>query len=561
MRQEAFVCAVPALLAAFMISPLRALGEITDQTDEVDKATSVLKTKMPPRAGERQPKYFVEVKQSQTLRQIGPQPVRPVEPLPAASQTIEKAAGGSEESVVVTRPSLQALISVQSNLSPFSLDASHVERVSLKDVLSCSLAQNLAIENSFDGFKSQGYAYLSAASKFLPDIQTGYSLIGLKGSLPGALLGANLFGSSGGATSIKLPSDVQILHAGFVYHAYQGGKVLLGTLEQKHRLRASRALLKGTINDVLLDGARRYYTLVYNEALLEIRSRAVEISREQVRLNSTQESAGLATGLDVLQSQAQLASDEQNLVDQQSTRRQAAIQLTDTLNSSFMQDLSSAEETLHKYRIVPHSVPITKLLELAVDNRPELKQYEELRIAARKAIVVASAPLQPSVDFGGSYYGIGAAHADTTAIGVLNFAVNWNLGGLGTTDLANIQQARWQARQADVQAKQAFKDVFRQVHIAYDQSLAAEKRIEAASAQIIAADEELRIAKKRMESGLGLNIDVLNAQRDRTQASINKAQAIVDFNIAQVQLLHDIGLISIDTVTNGVKDLTDYRTR
>ncbi|MBH9758330.1 TolC family protein, partial [Clostridioides difficile] len=94
---------------------------------------------------------------------------------------------------------------------------------------------------------------------------------------------------------------------------------------------------------------------------------------------------------------------------------------------------------------------------------------------------------------------------------------------------------------------------FEQVRTAYDQSLAADKRIEHASVQIAAAEEELRLAKKRMQAGIGLNIDVLNAQRDLTQASINKARAIVDFNDAQVQLVHDIGLISIASLSNGLK--------
>jgi outer membrane protein TolC len=106
-------------------------------------------------------------------------------------------------------------------------------------------------------------------------------------------------------------------------------------------------------------------------------------------------------------------------------------------------------------------------------------------------------------------------------------------------------------KRGNLQCKQ--KNVFQQVRTAYVQSLAADRKIEAASAQIISAEEELRIAKKRMEAGIGLNIDVLNAQRDRTQAAINKSQAIVDFNTAQVQLLHDMGLISVDSVNNGMK--------
>ena len=67
------------------------------------------------------------------------------------------------------------------------------------------------------------------------------------------------------------------------------------------------------------------------------------------------------------------------------------------------------------------------------------------------------------------------------------------------------------------------------------------------------AEEELRIAAKRMASGIGLNIDVLNAQRDLTQARINKARAVIDFNVAQSQLLRDTGLVTVDTLVHGAK--------
>ena len=118
--------------------------------------------------------------------------------------------------------------------------------------------------------------------------------------------------------------------------------------------------------------------------------------------------------------------------------------------------------------------------------------------------------------------------------------------------MPNIAQAKWQAREAAVRAKTEFKNVFEQVRTTFDQSLAADKRIDHASAQIAAAEEELRIATKRMQAGIGLNIDVLNAQLDRTQAYINKARAMVDFNVAQAQLVRDIGVISVGALSKGV---------
>ena len=44
----------------------------------------------------------------------------------------------------------------------------------------------------------------------------------------------------------------------------------------------------------------------------------------------------------------------------------------------------------------------------------------------------------------------------------------------------------------------------------------------------------------RLNNGLGTNIDVLTAQRDLTQARLDKALALINFNKEQAQLLHDI---------------------
>jgi OMF family outer membrane factor len=553
------------LLATVSSASLQEAYAISSETNDSVSAISdwakPLRTKVPSPQDKRPPRYILEVESSQAVKPMGNGTVNAVElpsPTVKGGQTLGTP-DAERASVALTRPPLKALVSVQENLNPFSMDAKCIEKVDLEDSLRAALGQNLDIANSFTQVRIQKYSFLAALSGFLPDINSGYSLFGIHGSFPGSFLGstapgaAGVFGSSG--SSIHLPSSAQLLSAAFTYHAYQGGKVLFGTLEQKHRLRAARAALKGNVNDVLLDAARRYYDLVLNESFLATRSRTVAISQEQVRLNSAQEKQGLATGLDVLQSQAQLASDEQNLVDQQQARRNAAIQLAHVCNSSFAQDLVPKQTELKKLRLVPKTAAVEELLKSARDNRPELKQYEELRLAAKRAIVVAAAPLQPKAQLSGTVYGISAAPelGSLSSIFVLNFGINWTLGALGTTDLANIQGARWQARQAAIQAKQSFQTVFEQVRTAYDQSLAADKRIEHATIQNAAAEEELKIAKKRMEAGIGLNIDVLNAQRDLTQAQINKAQAIIDFNIAQAQLVHNMGLITIETLTSGLK--------
>ena len=551
--------AVPLLIATNIAVGYTAVAATVDAgKDNRDAMTDLkkpLKTVVPKAEQKHPPKYVIELKAMQTVRTLGKGAVEKVEePLERI-----KADGTQEESdengVSIEQPALDALIPLQENLNPFSLDARFIEKITLKDALEAALGQNLDIEEGFIRSKSQRYKYLSSATGFLPNLTGGYQLFGINGSIPSTLFGATPATNIGNRVDggrAKLPSTIQLLSAGVNYNLYQGGRVVFGTLQERHRWKASRCALNANVNDTLLNATRRYYDLLLQEALLAIRTRAVAISVEQVRLNQAQERAGTATGLDVLQSQAQLASDEQNLVEQQNQRRQAAIQLAHVLNSSFSQDLESREKYLKKKRLIPKEVPIEKLLVKAIDGRPELKQYEELRLAAKRAIVVAAGPMQPNVSFGGSILGVGAG-GNIDPIYTINLAIKWTLGGMGTKDLANMQQARWEARQAAVQAKKTFLNVFDEVRTSYNNSLSADKKIDRATVQVLAAEEELRIAKKRMSAGIGLNIDVLNAQRDLTQASVNKARAVVDFNVAQAQLLRDIGAVSVASLTDRLQ--------
>jgi outer membrane protein TolC len=486
---------------------------------------------------------------------------------PSEPQSITTASGKTRslESIELKRPELSALITVSENVSPLALDATGTTPVSFQSVLAAAVQHNLDIADYRTQTEIQKWTYLNACSKFLPDVNMGYQKQFVKGdfffpfqatnsaSAAAATTATGTASTTSGASSkfLKISTPFTIMSSGFTYHAYQGGKVMFGALENHNRLRAARAVQHATLSNTLLDIARSYYRLLLEEAYLQIRIRAVATDAEQVRVNTDLEANGLATNLDVLQSRTQLSRDRVSLIDQQRSRRVAAIQLADTLNMSMAGDLVPAEHELHKVRLIERNVPITQLLEAAVDNRPELKQYEELRRAAKKAIVVAAAPLSPKINIGGNVYGIGPNLADVQAIFQLSFAINFTYGGLGMTDWTNIQTAKWRARQALVQANKEFNTIIDQTRTAYIDTLTTEKKIDETENEVESAEEELRLAKIRFENGLGTNLDIITAQRDRTTAYLDRALAIANYNIAEVQMLHDMGTISVSTLSAG----------
>ncbi|MBX9689506.1 MAG: TolC family protein [Candidatus Obscuribacterales bacterium] len=511
-----------------------------------------------------------------------PQPAFPLHVGPQSADT------RMEEESDLKLPSSSELMPLAKGMPTIRLEAVYNKPVTLKDVVNFAVLHNLAIGISKEQLQSQRWLLIGALGKFLPNSLLSYRDVFQAGS---TLVGGII------PTSFATPFVTAT--AGFQYYGFQGGAVVFGSLLQKHNYLASKAALGVSINDVLNTVAKQYYDLVRAQAFLEIRVRAVETSRAQLVLNQQLERAGTGTYFNVLQADTQLASDEQNLLNQEVQFRTAAINLANSLNFDLGANLMSVDTKVRKVRLIEPSLDINGLLRIAVKNRPELKQYEQLRLAARRQIQVAAAPLYPTFQFFGQYQGNGATlgpgyrvrqgsqsivpgslnqfdqipspnptgNTNYPVIGqyspaylakrqmrksyTIGFEVDWNYFNLGVPNIANVQSAKHLARSAMLTANQQFMNVLAQVRSSYLASLVAEKQIDVTTRAVASSSEQLRLARVRLANGVGTNIDVLQAQQVWTQSLINRADAILTFNQAQVQLLRDIGVISVDSLSSG----------
>lgn len=476
------------------------------------------------------------------------------------------------DTVDIPRPSLKALLTITNNMDPYQLDAGDTRIISLKETLEQAMAENLDIRIRNTDVTSRKWTLASSYGKFLPNINLSYRWQYLRGTpnLP-------LFG---GAEPIHLNNPFIITGAGFNYYGYRGGKILFGALQNRNYLRAARYQQKSVLSDMLLESARNYYRLMLAEAVLNIRIKAVETSQSQLNLTEDLRDGGRATQLDVLQARTQLATDRQNLIDQQIDRREVAITLAELLNLDQGVDLVPSSRVVSMKRLVAEPFKPGLLIAKAIANRPELHQYEELRLAAKKSIVMATAPLQPSFNFFGNIYGIGETLsnsyktvnnpitlAEAASFGgnglsrrvsrqigplyTLGYQVNWNFEGLGSVDLANVISAKAQARQAQLEMVKQVNKVTSEVRKSCLRTLSAERKTEETMAKLNSSSEELRLAQLRFQHGVGLYLDVIKAQQDYTSAQIENAQALVDYDISQVQFLRDLGVISIANITSS----------
>jgi outer membrane protein TolC len=481
-----------------------------------------------------------------------------------------------DDKVIVKPPVLKALILLNRTQSPYSLESTGSQPISLEEALRHALGNNFDVNITRTSSQAAKWAYYGSLGGFLPDVAIGVTDQGLAGKY------ASPFGllSQINTNYLSMPAVMQ-------WNFFKGGATLYGALASKHQYQAAQAHVNGTTNDILLDATDLYYQLVLNDILLQIRVKAVETSKALLLRNQIEYENGANTKLDVLQATAQLSRDRQSLISQQVARRESAVKLARAINMDTSVDLTTSDKLVGKIRLVDENIAIGNLLQIAVENRPELKKYEQLRLAAKDAIRVAFAALLPQafgtagaittganvtsaslpggassaaggLFTGGGFGGSTAAGASVTSgskkftmaeIFQIGMGVQWNIGGMGLTEAATVQQAKYQARKAQLDFSKELTLIYQEVHDAYLGVMEAENLIQETTDAVNASQEELNVATIRLEESVGTDLEVVNAQRDFTDALINKAGALIKFNTSEAKLLRAIGRISLPTLT------------
>lgn len=502
---------------------------------------------------------------SSTLEQLYPEPAQ-ISPYSASSQDPWLTQQQKEEARSVQLnpiPASELLPIGGGRLPPIRLEASFNEAVSLRQVLKYVLQNSLPIRISQAGFDSQRYLFWGSLGRFLPDLTITYRGQRVKNQ------GQPLSEIYSGSTTLRFP-------------VFQGGRVLYGAMVNHYRTRAAKYAYYASVNDALMDAYRRYYDLLLNQTLLQIRVKSVELSRTQLKLNEQLKAAGVGTNFAVYQSRTQLALDKQALLQQQVLLRQASLQLARVLNSSMTINFIPREARVRELRLVDSQVQINALIVAAIKHRPELKQFDDLRLAAARNIQVAQAPLYPTMQFFTSYTesashvvgGVGSGGGGNLSgstviiptgssggggIGIsgrggqsfsAGFDLSWGLSGIGIPDIGNALSARALARQALLQSNQQLLTVMQEVRNSYLNMLTAKEQVDVAAEALVSASEQLRLANLRVTYGQGINLELIQAQRDYVTALTNQAQAIINYNISQAQLLRDTGQISLETLTH-----------
>jgi len=319
---------------------------------------------------------------------------------------------------------------------------------------------------------------------------------------------------------------------------WHGGKVLTGLEIAKLYRSYSEAISIQVEVGVIFNAKQLFYSTILARSRLDVLQIALESNSANLEVVEKLYSQGMVSEFEVLRSRVE----KQNLLPQ-ILQSEAEVRLSEKRLKSFIGlDLEESVTLIEDQTdtSVARIPVLPELIDVALAERPEVHQAQHLVGISRKAVRVARADYFPSLDAVGAYDWRSVSDKYTMSG---NQSSSWTAGLTVSFSIFDGGETRSQVsrriaenHQANLNLAQIEDDIRLEVEQAYDLVLQSKKALDIQGATIASAEEGLRIAQVRYESGVGTQLEVLSAQTALTTAREAQAEALYAFRTARAGL-------------------------
>jgi outer membrane factor, OMF family len=506
-----------------------------------------------PSAAAYEPKPVAPRSSAASVPLIDPPPV----PLPLAPQVVgpRPKSNPSVLPPAATRldPALQRLAAPASLGLPTKVEQVRIQALrplSLKDV------ENLAEVNN-PNLKAIASQVDQAQSNLRAQLASWYPTLNLNLSNFPAFTGGNQRSTQGSATPDGLANAKQYTYTNrWDMAASLTAQWDLINPQRVPQVSAARDQFEQAKNQYLialrelrLQASQAYFQLQLSDDRVRIGQESVRASLVSLRDARARFQAGVATKLEVLQAETQLARDQQLLTDalnDQSVARRDLARLLD-----LPQNITpTAKEPLRPIGLWTPS--LQESIVAAFAFREEIDNaILDISVSNSRANSALGA-VQPFMSLfatwtGARYDGNEQVIVDLPGTSGWaseeSFGVNlrWNIFDGGAAR-AQYRQSKQQAQENTFRFAQTRDDVRFQVEQSFYNLGRANRNIQTTSREVISSREALRLSRLRFQAGVSTQREVVDSQRDLTQAEVRYAQALAEYNTNLAELRRRTGL-------------------
>lgn len=325
------------------------------------------------------------------------------------------------------------------------------------------------------------------------------------------------------------------------------GDAIFNTLSARQRHESSLASLEAQTNLSVLEAVLAYFNLQEAHAHLEIAQQAVEISEKLVREIEIAVELGRGFRGDVLRAKAQLAHNRLTRTQAEEKLQMNLTHLVSVLHLDPKIQLYPAEPAIVPLKLVEETT-LSDLIKQAISQRPEVEKSSALLKAydfEKDAAIWGS--LIPTIQANAMVGGFGPNASNLSGTEDYVFSLGWKIGPGGLFDIGRMKKTDARYRTQRIQLAKLRQRIAEEVRIAYEQSKSRVAQIEIAKQGLNDAEESLQLNLERQKLGVGLPLEVIQAENALTRARLSFISTMVNYNQAQYRLYTALGHLPVSS--------------
>ncbi|MGE5244317.1 MAG: TolC family protein [Betaproteobacteria bacterium] len=327
----------------------------------------------------------------------------------------------------------------------------------------------------------------------------------------------------------------------------------------------SEVQLQATIINTLSNVRNAYWDYVFAVQSVDVAKQSVALADQLVKDNQTRVEVGTMAPIDVVQAQAQAATQRQNLVTAEATQRTAELALKRLIVAGTQDpNWSASIDPVDRPDFRPVPIDVDAAVRKALSARTDLTIAQKELQANTETMKFLHNQVLPQADLVARYglLGLGGTQFITEGSGITRQVIGtvpggygdalssllganypqWNVTvnfsyplGTSTADAA-VARAKIQMSQTEAQLHQIELQIATDVTNAAVQAQSNIERVQAAQAARDLAQQQLDAENSKFEVGMSTNYLVVQAQRDLATAQNNELQAILAYRKSLVEL-------------------------
>jgi len=426
--------------------------------------------------------------------------------------------------------------------------------ITIDESIATALANNLSVKSAEEKVKVAEQKINEARASMMPSISGSgsYTYMGklpeMQFDLSQLLKGLPLGGgtnpqgappaSSGSSIplgnkdnyNVGLSAQQPLFTWGKIHNAYSLTKI---------SYEAEKQGLESIKQQVIFDTTKAFYGVLLTEQLVKVTQMAVDQVQAHTKTAQDLVDAGMATNFDLLRAKVQLANIKSQFIKMQNLLKLSKDVFKNTIGMNLDADVTLKGEFTYK----PMEIDIDKLLDLAKNNRPEIKQLGLQEKVGEKAVSLAKAGNKPNVALAYNYSYTSYADTLSKAFKRDNWNNTWSLtlalsvpifDGLATR--SRVKQAKIAVSQIQIGKEQLLNGISLDVRSSYMSFQEAKELLKVQEETVQQAQESLRIANLRYKNGMITSVELMDTELAFTQAQTNYSNALNDYVIAIAKL-------------------------